>query len=355
MKKVMIGLIIAAVVAGGGIFAINKRNQSLAQEYLLMENTIKVNQGNLAINVINSGNIELKDSKGDNLNELKLKIEVDELDINKIAIGQSAEVKVNAFPGEVFNGKVISIAEKGETANGVTTYAVEVSLSSIVNEIGKINTEGVGLRQGPASEYMTIKILDNGADVNILSKQGKWYEISLADGTTGWAYSDYITVGSIDKQDIEGTTVSEVVDVRKGPSTNYGITTKISKDSKVKIIDKDNNWYKVRLSNDEEGWVQGNDISIQKLKAGMSATASILIEEKKDALYIPVECVNKTDDGYVVILKGSTEYKPVKTGIVTDDYVEIIEGLSAEDEVKVLHYNNALDNNDYNDDSNGVG
>lgn len=340
MKKVMIGLIITAVVVGGGIFAINKYNEGLAQEYSLLEKTIEVNKGNLTINVVGSGNIELKDSEGTNSNELKIKIEVDELDINKIAIGQRAEVKVNAFPGEVINGKVISIAEKGETVNGVTTYAVEISLPSIVNEVGKINAEGVGLRQGPAAEYMTIKVLDNGADVNILSKQGKWYEISLADGTTGWAYSDYITVGSIDKQDIEGTTLSEVVDVRKGPSTNYGIVTKISKDNTVKIIDKDNNWYKVRLSNDQEGWVQGNDINIQKLKAGMSATASILIEEKQDALYLPVECVSKTDDGYVVILKGSTEYKPVKTGIVTDEYIEIIEGLSAGDEVKVLQNNN---------------
>ncbi len=342
MKKVMIGLIITAIVIGGGIIAIRKHNENLAQVYSQMERTAEVKQGNLSVNIVGSGNIELKNPEDIDLNELKVKIDVDELDIGKISIGQDAEVKVSAFPKEVFNGKVIDIDEKGETINGVTTYKVEISLPNIVNEVGKINSKDVKLKQGPSKDYMTIKTLDNGTDINILSKQDKWYEISLIDGSTGWIYSDYINVGSIDKQDIQGVTINESTEVRKGPSTNYGIITKLSKDNKLSVIDKNNNWYKIKLANDQEGWVQGKDINIQKLKPGMSVTASILIEEKKDVLYIPVDCINKTDEGYIVDLKGNEDYKIVQTGIVTDDYIEITDGLSVGDKVKVLKENDDL-------------
>lgn len=340
MKKVMIGLIILAVAVSGGIFAINKYNEGLMQEYTSMEKTTKVNKGDLNVKIFGSGNVEIKDEDGANLNELKIKVEVDELDINKIEIGQSVEVKVYAFPNEVFNGKVVSIAKKGEAINGVTTYSVEVSLPSLVSEVGKINDSGVGLRQGPAAEYMTIRILENGEDIKIISKKGKWYEVALSEGTIGWVYADYITEGTIDKQDVEAITLNDSISIRKGPSIDYGVITKLSKDNKVKIIDKDGNWYKVKLNNEQEGWLGGNDIAIQKIKAGMSATTSILVEEKKDTLYLPVECVKKTDEGYVVMLKGGNEYKQIKTGIITDEYIEIVEGLSVGDEVIILEDSN---------------
>lgn len=341
MKKIMIGILISVALVGGGIIAVNKYNESLAQQYESTEKTIEVMQGKLSVNVVGSGNIELKDSEGNNLNELKVKIEVDELDINKMKIGQNAQVKVSAFSDEVFNGKVVSIAEKGEVVNGVTTYGVEISLESLINKSGEINSDEVRLRQGPAVDYMVIRTLGNGEDFKILSKQDKWYEISLEDGTTGWVYSDYIKLGTINTQDVQATTVGDLIEVRKGASTNYGIITKLTKDNVVQIIDKDNNWYKIKLNDAQEGWVQESNLIFQKLKVGMTATVSILIDEKEDTLYLPVECVNKSDDGYVVMLKGSSEYKEVNTGIVTDDFIEIKNGISKGDEVKVLKQENS--------------
>ncbi|MBA5745340.1 HlyD family secretion protein, partial [Escherichia coli] len=47
-------------------------------------------------------------------------------------------------------------------------------------------------------------------------------------------------------------------------------------------------------------------ISLDKtddLKAGMTADASILVNEKKDALYVPIEAVQKdSDDKYYVLV-----------------------------------------------------
>ena len=43
------------------------------------------------------------------ISRLKVRAEVEESDIGKIKIGQTADITLDAYPGEVFNGKVISI------------------------------------------------------------------------------------------------------------------------------------------------------------------------------------------------------------------------------------------------------
>jgi multidrug efflux pump subunit AcrA (membrane-fusion protein) len=72
------------------------------------------------------------------------------------------------------------------------------------------------------------------------------------------------------------------------------------------------------------------------LKVGMSTAASILTNSKDEALYVPVDAVytNNTEK-YVVATTvnadtstGTTEQKTVKTGIATDEFIEITEGIS---------------------------
>lgn len=75
-------------------------------------------------------------------------------------------------------------------------------------------------------------------------------------------------------------------------------------------------------------------ISLDKtddLKAGMTADASILVNEKKDALYVPIEAVQKdSDDKYYVLVpeekdNGKTKKvkKFVETGLHNEDNIEI--------------------------------
>lgn len=64
-----------------------------------------------------------------NYDKLQLKIEVDELDISKVKVGQSAEISVAAFPEETFAGKVTEIAKEGVVNNGVATFSVTLYIS----------------------------------------------------------------------------------------------------------------------------------------------------------------------------------------------------------------------------------
>ena len=46
-------------------------------------------------------------------------VNVDEVDISKVKLGQGANVKVDAYPDEVFSGKVVSIAREATTSGGL--------------------------------------------------------------------------------------------------------------------------------------------------------------------------------------------------------------------------------------------
>ena len=59
---------------------------------------------------------------------VKLLIDVDELDIDAVALGQSASVTLDAYPGETFEASVTHISRIGSTDGSITTYPVEVTI-----------------------------------------------------------------------------------------------------------------------------------------------------------------------------------------------------------------------------------
>ena len=64
------------------------------------------------------------------MSRILFKINVDELDIAKIEVGQEVSVTADALPDQTFTGYVDYISVVGNTTNGVTTYPVTV----VVNE-----------------------------------------------------------------------------------------------------------------------------------------------------------------------------------------------------------------------------
>lgn len=104
---------------------------------------------------------------------------------------------------------------------------------------------------------------------------------------------------------------------------------------------------KVATEGTSSNGVSTFDITVQitdpkSLKIGMSTEASISIESKEDALYVPVEAVySSKGEKYVLVsttsndLTQSTKKVSVKTGISNDTYVEVTSGLAEGDSVQI--------------------
>ncbi|MCD2348731.1 efflux RND transporter periplasmic adaptor subunit [Clostridium guangxiense] len=64
------------------------------------------------------------------LSSMKVDVQVDELDISKVKVGQTADIKFDAISGKSYTGTVDSISQMGTTSNNVTTYDVIVTINN---------------------------------------------------------------------------------------------------------------------------------------------------------------------------------------------------------------------------------
>ncbi|WP_160680448.1 efflux RND transporter periplasmic adaptor subunit [Clostridium sp. C8-1-8] len=62
------------------------------------------------------------------MNSIKIKLSIDELDIEKVKNGQTAQIKFDAIKDKTYDGTVESVATVGTTSNNVTTYDVVVGI-----------------------------------------------------------------------------------------------------------------------------------------------------------------------------------------------------------------------------------
>jgi multidrug efflux pump subunit AcrA (membrane-fusion protein) len=65
----------------------------------------------------------------------QISVNLSEIDVIKVAIGDPVTVTLDAFPGKSYTGKVISIDTIGSTSSGVTTYPAVIALDTEAPEI----------------------------------------------------------------------------------------------------------------------------------------------------------------------------------------------------------------------------
>ncbi|PGV46694.1 efflux RND transporter periplasmic adaptor subunit [Bacillus sp. AFS037270] len=143
-------------------------------------------------------------------------------------------------------------------------------------------------------------------------------------------YNDLQTVVSVDELDIPKVKVGQTVTLTVSAYPDATYTGKVTAVAEEGTSSSGSSTFNVTIHIDKP----------TNLKVGMSTSATILTASKTDALYVPVDAIytNDNKEKYVIIASanGSTdsssgttgEQKTVKTGIETDEYVEITEGVT---------------------------
>ncbi len=103
------------------------------------------------------------------------------------------------------------------------------------------------------------------------------------------------------------------------------------------------------IADDEEDEVKRFPVEITldevkevELKPGISAKAEIFIEEKKDVVHVPVQCVFLEEGKhlcYILGELGQPAMREVKPGLNNDSFIEILEGLEPGEEVLLYNPN----------------
>jgi HlyD family secretion protein len=103
------------------------------------------------------------------LSQLKLTVNVAEVDVSKLQLGQAAEISLDALPDQTFSGVVTQIAPSSESESGVVNYPVTIQLAE---------ADLTGVRPGMTA---VATLLDNDAAAGWLVPTSAMVE---QDGTT---------------------------------------------------------------------------------------------------------------------------------------------------------------------------
>ncbi len=138
------------------------------------------------------------------LSQFKLTINIDELEVSSLSVGQKAMVTVDALDGRTFEGTVNNISIIGTSSNGVTTYPVEIVIPAMpdANLIPGMNVDATIIIE----EKRDILLLPAAAVSrgNTVLKDGEKVEvkIGITDGKmveilSGLKEGDEVTIESV--------------------------------------------------------------------------------------------------------------------------------------------------------------
>jgi HlyD family secretion protein len=71
----------------------------------------------------------------DDVSSLLVDVQVSEVDINDVAIGQNATLLFDAILGKTYNGKVVEVGQAGDTIQGVVSFTVTVELTDADEQV----------------------------------------------------------------------------------------------------------------------------------------------------------------------------------------------------------------------------
>lgn len=92
------------------------------------------------------------------LDNMQVVADVDEADIGSVAVGQNASFTVDAYPNDVFNGKVTQVRISPTTESNVTTYEVLISAPNPEHKLIPGLTANVTVKVKEALDVMTLPI-----------------------------------------------------------------------------------------------------------------------------------------------------------------------------------------------------
>ncbi len=176
--------------------------------------------------------------------------------LGKIKKGASAEIikEENGWTNIQYQGKSYWISSQYITKKGSSTSAeqlnVEVTASSLnVRSSGKIGSTVIG----------TVK---KGNTYEVVSQNGRWYQIKLEDGQKGWIAAWYARPS--DKQaskklnmerDERVTITQDSINIRTGPGTNHPIAKVAAKGDSYKFIGMKKDWALVQMPDGSTGYI----------------------------------------------------------------------------------------------------
>ncbi len=243
------------------------------------------------------------------LSSMTLSISVDELDVFDVEVGQTVQVTADALEGEVFYGTVTNVSLQGSYSNGVTNYPVTVTLEETGELRPGMNVDAVIVLEASENAIcIPVGALQRGDRVFVKDSDDGTADAYQAGEGMPDAAGGY--TGSGDTVDIEAVMAMRESELAPGSE------------------DMPEGGFQAGEMPERESPSDG-DRNFSERTSGTGQRQTGNSETDEAAI---LENINNTDQTGV---PEGFHAVTVVTGIISDDYVEILSGINEGDVVYV--------------------
>ncbi|NTU78359.1 MAG: SH3 domain-containing protein [Chloroflexales bacterium] len=134
-------------------------------------------------------------------------------------------------------------------------------------KVGTVREEGVNLRDGPRTNYVSMARMGLGQDLTLVERYEGWFLVEYGS-QYGWVTADFLNIisGVIERVPVAqsipdpnpslvGTVLENAVNLRKGPGSAYDRVGSVDAGSGVSLLAKHKDWFRVQLENGTKAWI----------------------------------------------------------------------------------------------------
>lgn len=161
-------------------------------------------------------------------------------------------------------------------------YALDIVPTELIPpppppKVGMVIEEGLNLRDGPGTNYVSIARMGAGQNLTLVEQFQGWFLVEYGD-QYGWVTHDFLTIvdGVVDRVPVSqtipdpnpsltGSVLENAVNMRKGPGSAYERVGSVNSGSQVALLAKHKDWFKVQLDNGTKAWVFSDLLKISPM------------------------------------------------------------------------------------------
>ncbi len=133
--------------------------------------------------------------------------------------------------------------------------------------VGTVREHNLNLRDGPGTNYVSMARLEAGQEFSLVEQYQGWMHIANND-FNGWVSTEFLEIGDgimhrvptaetipDPNPPLVGFVNQNQVNARKGPGTAYEKVSTLNAESKVDLLARHKDWYRVQLADGTRAWV----------------------------------------------------------------------------------------------------
>ncbi len=142
-------------------------------------------------------------------------------------------------------------------------------------KVGTVREDNLQLRDGPGTNYVPMTKLKSGTTIDLLEIYQDWYHVGIDGGKDGWVKGEFLNVDPAVNQRLDVATAlpdpnpamvgvinDNTVNVRQGPDSKYGKLGSLDAQTKVDILGKYEDWFKIKTPKGNTAWVFSDFLNV---------------------------------------------------------------------------------------------